>query len=77
MTDDPMTPPPSYDECPPQLTGGLFYAQSDIDGRWYAVRNVSTGELLRWPSNADVGLPEGPVAERRYAAHAGRLTSQS
>lgn len=55
--------PPSYDECPPQMTGGLVYLQAQ-DGRWYAVRNTVTGEFMRWPSNAVLGLPETPIPPR-------------
>ena len=51
---------PSYDSQPAQMTGGPMYCQA-IDGRWYPVRNAATGELLRWPSMADVGEPERPV----------------
>jgi hypothetical protein len=61
--------PPSFDECPPQMTGGLIYAQGP-DGRWYAMWNSSTGEMAKWPSNASLGIPEAAIPPLWQQLHA-------
>lgn len=45
---------------PAQMTGGPVYLP-DPNGRWYPVVDPATGEPVRWPSNATLGLPEGPT----------------
>lgn len=65
MSEAPDNPLP-FDVCPPQMTGEVAYFQA-VDGKWYAAKNLDTGELFRWPSMAILGLPEQPIGTHLFA----------